>query len=223
MNTGRLVVGAALVLIGALFFADAFEGMDAGSVVASWWPLAVIALGVVEIVAERQVGRGPLVLLGLGGLLLAGTTGVLGDRAWSIMWPAGLIALGLWLVLGRRRSGVTKRREIRRLAVLTGSRIKARSEAFRLADLTSLMGSIRLDLTKATVDPGGARVAATAVLGSIVVLVPDGWKVRVTGLPVFGGWDDTTSRVTRLDAPTVDVRVLAVFGGVEVRHPRLWN
>ena len=220
---GRLVAGAVLVGVGALFLADALDGVDAGAVIASWWPLAVIGLGVVEVVAEGRLSAGPVVLFTIGGVLLAGTTGLLGDRLWSVMWPIGLVVLGLWLVLGRRRPTITRRADVRRLAVLTAARFASRSDRFRSADLTAVLGSIRLDLTRATLRPEGARVAATAVFGSIVVVVPEGWRVRVSGLPVFGGWDDTTSRAVLAGAPALEVRVLAVFGGVEARHPARWN
>lgn len=222
MTAGRFAVGTVLVGIGALFALDAFGGVEGGAILADWWPLGLVFLGGSQIVIDVRVSVASAVLVGVGVFALAGTTGLLEGRVWSVAWPVALIALGAWLAFGRRRPTIVRRAEVTRLAVLTSSNLSVRARQFRRADLTAVLGGIRLDLTRAALHPSGARISAAAVLGAVIVIVPQGWRVRVRGLPVFGGWDDTTSRVVPEDAPTLEVRALVVLGGVEARHPHRW-
>jgi hypothetical protein len=222
MTAGRFAVGTVLVGIGVLFIVDAFGGAEAGDIVAEWWPLGLIVLGGAQIAIDLRISLASAVLVGAGVFALAGTTGLLEGRVWSIAWPVALIGLGAWLAFGRRRPTVVRRRVVTRLALLASSNLSVRSREFRRADLTAVLGGIRLDLTGAELHRSGARVSAAAVLGSVIVVVPQGWRVRVRGLPVFGGWDDTTSRVVPDDAPVLEIRALVVLGGVEARHPHHW-
>jgi len=52
---------------------------------------------------RRKEPIGALVLIGLGVLFLLGQMNILSDRVFEYIWPLGLIALGVWLIL--RRSG----------------------------------------------------------------------------------------------------------------------
>jgi hypothetical protein len=224
MNAGRALLGAALVAVGIVLLLDTADVVDAGESIRSAWPVVFVFLGAAQIVAERRASAVALLLIAGGGLVLAVTTGVIDADLWSLVWPIFLIGAGVWLVLWRRAAMVSRADEITRLAVFAPGRVASRAPALRRVEVTSVFSSFRLDLTGARPDPEGTRVAATSVFGEIVIVVPKGWRVEVRGLPVFGGWDDTTSRSdVSPDSPVLRVHVLALFGGVEVRHPRHWR
>jgi len=43
--------------------------------------------------------------------------------------------------------------------------------------------------------------------------------VRMSGLPIFGGWDNKTRRKGDAgDGPTLTVRCVAAFGGIELHN-----
>lgn len=63
---------------------------------ASWWPSLVIGAGVVRWVRPpRSIGGGTL-LVAVGTVLQLWRLEVIGDL--SLLWPAILLTLGLWLV-----------------------------------------------------------------------------------------------------------------------------
>jgi predicted membrane protein len=226
MSAGRAIVGAALVAVGALFLLDAGGVVEAGDTLRRWWPLLLVVLGLLQAVSERRFGWVATVLVVSGLLLLTVSGGLFGEGAWGVLWPSLFIVAGLWVLAGwgrgRDRRGAS--REVATLSLFNLVRLVNRSVGFRSGTLTALFGGIRLDLTRATLDPGGARISATAVFGSIDVIVPSGWGVEVRGLPIFGGWDDTTSRLgITADSPRLAVQVLVLFGGVEVKHPERWR
>ncbi len=227
MNAGRVFVGAVLVSIGVVFVLDANEVLRAGETLGSWWPLAVAGLGLFHALDRRRFTLGSAVLMIAGGILLAITTDVFGADAWDMVWPVALIGAGLWLVLGWGRRSVRRMPDIDSvdgLAVLSASRVATRSGHFRHASLTAVLGGVTLDLSEATPVATGAVVDATAVLGSVTVLVPRGWLVEVRGIPVLGGWDDTTDRsAIGSGAPRLEVRALVALGGLEVKHAGRWS
>jgi len=225
MNAGRAVIGTVLVGIGSVLLLEAGGVLDAGATLRDWWPLGVVLLGAFQIASERAVGPVSGALL-VGGLaLLAATTGVFGTVDWSIVWPVVLILTGAGLLFGwgRQRMGAVDEAEVSGMAVLASTRVATRSAAFRRAAVTAVLGGMTLDLSKATPVPEGARVSATVVFGGVDVVVPPGWSVTIKGLPLFGGWDDTTARAaTDPEAPKLEIQALVVFGGLEVKHPRRW-
>ncbi len=224
MTAGRVVLGVLLVGIGTVFLLDTANVIESGDAVAVWWPAILVLLGGAQIGIERRVSTvsGIVVVVGVVALLV--TTGAVDADLWALVWPILLIGAGLWLVIRRRFPPLSKENAISRLAVLAPDRLASRAPAFSRGDITAILTTMRLDLTKAELAPDGAQLAATAVFGSVVVVVPKGWKVVIRGVPVFGGFDDTTSRIdVGPDAPVVRISFLTLFGGIEVRHPRRWR
>ncbi len=68
----------------------------------------------------------------------------------------------------------------------------------------------------------GASLDLAAAFGGVTIRVPENWKVRVSGLPLFGGWENSTkgSEVDDLDTEpwALDVKCLALFGGIEIKN-----
>jgi len=225
VSTGRVVVGAGFVVVGALLLADVAGFAEAGDILADWWPVLLIGLGVIQGLSGGEFRVTSTVLV-IGGILLLGiTTGLFGEDIGGVAWAMVLIAAGLWVLLGwgRRRSRASLEPDLSGLSVFNVVKLANRSAALRGGSLTAVLGTLRLDLTEAALDPMGARVSATAVFGSIDMIVPKGWQIEVRGLPIFGGWDDTTSKVdSGPETPRLLVQALVLFGGLEVKHHSRW-
>jgi predicted membrane protein len=226
VNVGRTLLGTALVALGAVYLLDVADVVEGGRVVGRWWPVLAVALGLLQAYAERRFSGVAWVLVAGGLLLLAVTTGLFGSRAWSVTWPILVVLAGVWLLSGwgRLRRGQIDDDEFSRISVFNSVKLASRATGLRRASLTAVLGKLRLDLTGAGLDPAGARVAATSLFGHIDVIVPQGWAVQVHGLPIAGAWDDTASRRgLGPHSPHLDVHVLVVLGGVEVKHRRRWG
>jgi len=102
------------------------------------------------------------------------------------------------------------------VGVLSGAR---RSGPWRPASPTqvvAVLGSCQIDLTGVDLEPE-THIVATAVLGGIEVLVPEGVGVDFGGFAILGGRDDKTTAHRRPGAPIVRVDGYAFLGGVTVR------
>lgn len=106
-----------------------------------------------------------------------------------------------------------------RLAAIGGGReLKSRATALRSASAFAAMGGIEIDLREATLDPEGATLDVTAVMGGVEVTVPSGWVVDLETHEKLGGVE---ARLTNPadqpeGAPTLHVKINAVLGGVEI-------
>lgn len=223
MKSGRFVVGAALVAVGVLYLIAAGSEIDAGNIVAMWWPAVLVALGVAQYGIDHSAKLGSAVLIIVGILLLGFTTGLVEGSVWSYLWPTLIILAGIGVMLPRLEGTREAAGDSVAAFSALGSRtLKSRSQSFTGGEVTVLMGNIVLDLSDTALAPG-AKITVTAFLGGCEILVPVGWEVQIGGVPVIGGWDDTTRR-DRLDpsTPVLIVRAVAVLAGVEVRHPARW-
>jgi len=116
-------------------------------------------------------------------LVLAGLAFLAGQffnvNLWSLCWPAGLIALGVWFVLRPRMvpgAGV----EVRLIGDVD------RRGAFPLheQEIWTLIGDVRLDLTQADIPPGETRLRIYGLIGDVDLLLPPevGAAVYAAGL-----------------------------------------
>jgi hypothetical protein len=89
-----------------------------------------------------------------------------------------------------------------RLAGILGSAQRfPETDAFTGAEMTALMGSCALDLRRARMLPGTeATIDIFAMMGSVTIRVPDGWRIDTHAVPVMG-----SIRNDRWPAPTHDV------------------
>ena len=227
MNAGRILFGSVVAAVGVVFLLGSADVVDAGAVMADWWPAAIILLGLLHAGSGHRLSGAAAALVVVGASLLGVTTGLFGSDAWRFVWPAALIGIGLWLTLGwGRRLGIRPADddEVDGIAVLGSARLATRSQAFRKASLTGVLGGVTLDLTEALPVQGGAEVSVTGILASVTILVPRGWVVEIRGLPLLGGWDDTTDHnVVGAGSPRLEVQALVVLGGVEIKHAGRWR
>jgi hypothetical protein len=226
LDLGRLLLGLTVVALGALFLLDSAGTLDAGQAIGDYWPLLLVAAGLLTLVERPPALVRGWLLTAAGALLLLFTADVVDESAWDFVWPALIIFAGAVIVArwaGRMiPGGVSREDVIRTTAVFGGPKLASTSQHFEGAWLTAFFGGVELDLRGALPAPGGASVNATVAFGGIDVLVPKGWRVSVRSTPIFGGVEDKTdhSEPPGPDAPILYVDALTVFGGVDIKHEK---
>ena len=224
MDMTRPLLGLVVLAFGVIFFLDAAGAVNGDRVVDRWWPVILIAIGVFQLAERPRSLVMPAILIGAGAVLLLFTTDAVEGDPGPYVGPIILIAIGV-AILGRWTTrglpaGETGDDVIRASGIFGGPRVASTSQEFRGAALTALFGGVTLDLRQARPVPEGASVTATAAFGGVDLIVPRGWRVAVSGTPIFGGIDDKTDRSGPADpdAPLLSVDAMAVFGGVEIKH-----
>ena len=226
-NIGRVLLGLVVISVGVLFLLDSADVLSAGEAIGHWWPVAVVALGLLQLAQRPSSLTGPLLLIVAGGVLLLFTTEAVQGNAWDYIWPLAVIAAGTmilrhWRGAGTLPADIDRDDTIVATGIFGGPSVASASQRFHSASLTAIFGGVTLDLRHATPAPDGATITATAAFGGIDILVPRGWRITTSSTPLFAGVEDKTDTSSELaeDAPTLHVDALALFGGIEIKHSK---
>lgn len=226
--SGRLIIGVALMALGALWTLDNLDVMDADAIV-RWWPVIPLAIGCMKLTGfgmERQTGFGAFLTIA-GGLLLLGQFDLV-HVSFNIIWPLLFIFLGVQITMRAMRGssaagpapGAADADDyVRSFAVMGAVTRRNESQAFRGGELTAVMGGVELDLTNARAAGGRAVVDVFAMWGGIDIRVPDDWRVEVDATPVMGGVESNARLAPGVEAAgTLVVRGFVMMGGVEIKN-----
>jgi Domain of unknown function (DUF5668) len=218
MNWARVFFGSLLAIAGAVLLLDYTGALDAGDVFATWWPLVVIAAGVLSYFSNPRNWQIPLIIVIVGAALLLRSTGVV--ETLEVVVPALLILVGIFVIAGRSMGSKSQEAgdRITGFTVFSGSQIASHSKQFQGGSLGALFGGVEVDLRDAHPAPG-ANLDVFAAFGGIEIRVPQGWQVTTKGLPIFGGFDNATTKDSLPpDSPHLDINATVLFGGLDVRH-----
>jgi hypothetical protein len=210
------VFGTIVILAGVVLLLDRLDVLTAGNVWSVFWPMLVAACGVAALLVVPRAWLGPVLVTALGVYWLLEAFDVVHVGAGTYLLPIAVIVLGLSIFIASTSRGIDADR-LTILVFLWGAQRRTVSQRFRSAGLTSILGGIDLDLRGAGI-AGRTRVDVFTLFGGAEIKVPPTWRVHVTGLPVLGGYNDKTNPPAYPDAPVLDVRVVAIFGGVTVKH-----
>ena len=210
----RLVFGLILLGVGVVFWLDQIGTIDARDYYV-WWPLALIAVGVANLLERRWFGAAIWSVVGIYSLLpMIGYSRV---PLWRILglWPLMISVAGVTLVMqALRRSG--GRPAFRAIAVMAGNNRRIASQNFERGEAVAVMGGCEIDLSPARIVEE-AVIDVLAVWGGIEIRVPTGWKVIGKVAPILGGYEDKTAGAPD-GAPRLVIRGSAIMGGIEVRN-----
>lgn len=213
------VFGILLVVAGVLALLHTLGLADAGSVFSTWWPLAVILVGLSQLRGGSQSGGAIVIIIGAAFLLR--NLGILPPDFMRVLWPLVLVAGGLFLLFGRRSSGPASHDapSVRLVSAFSGSQHRLDSGQWSGAELTVLFGSLDVDARTAQPAPEGTVVDVGVLAGGIVLRVPETWQVVPEALVLLGGIDDKRPRPAgnTEDAPRVHIRGFVLMGGIEVQ------
>lgn len=218
MNWARAFVGSVIVAAGLLWLADSADLVDAGEVVSNWWPVLLIAAGVLSYLSNRRQWLFPLILILAGIALLLQSTGVV-DIA-DLIFPALMILAGVLVIFGRGISGGNEVSidEIRSFNIFSGSELASNSSSFRGGSVGAVFGGAEIDLRNASLAPE-ALLDVFVMFGGLEIRVPEGWRVTTKGMPILGGVENNTGKSPLPDdAPTLLISMTVLFGGLEIRH-----
>ncbi|GGY07816.1 LiaF transmembrane domain-containing protein [Paludibacterium paludis] len=225
----RIVFGLFFILAGSLALLDSLRIIAIGNL-ADYWPSVFCLIGVLQIM---QSGSFPGRLTGLaftvlGGGLILQNLGVI-QHAMGLILPLLLIIAGIAIVARAFRghaprpapSADTDIHEekdgfIHVNAAMSSNVVRCDAQAFAGGELHSVMGSIELDLSQASM-PSQAALHVFAVCSGIQIRIPRDWQIQIRISPVLGGVEDKTippassSKILTLEGGVI-------MGGIQINH-----
>ena len=221
----RALFGFLLIILGVGFILEQLNIIpDFWNLLSTYWPVILILIGAVQIIDTKTI-MGPAVLILIGGAILLDNLNII-NNFWSLFWPAILILIGLSIIFERpyhRRHNDMNLSEEDRIdyaAVFSGVETKNASGNFLGGSVSAVFGGAEVDLRQAQMSPEGAVLDLFAAFGGITIFVPNDWKVVITGVPVFGGWENKTfyNEVSGTPAHVINIKCVAAFGGIDIKN-----
>jgi predicted membrane protein len=221
-SLGEIFIGLTVLFVGVGLFADALNVIEFGDIFRQWWPVGVIAAGLISFISNPRAWLWPSVTVIVGVALLLNTLNVVDVNIGKLIWPSILIFIGI-SVLAKRKSQPKSVDDDRvdSFVAFAGSEERSVSQDFKGGKMSALFGGTMLDLNDAKLTKDGADLDVFTFCGGIELRVPDGWVVKVTGMPLFGGWENKTRQPANPDkAPVLRISGTCVFGGFSVKNGR---
>jgi predicted membrane protein len=221
MNRGRILIGFLLIALGVLFLLDQNDVLDSGDLIADWWPMVFVVAGFLYLSFSPRHIMVPAVLIIIGLSLLARSLDFVPDWLQTIFWPLVLVGIGFWVMFGSGlgASNVQRGSRINSLVAFFGRDVVNESQQFAGGSIFTVFGATEVDLRRAHPVPEGAAMDVVVAFGGVDIVVPEGWRVDVKGIPLFGGWSNKTSRdLVGADGPLLSIEALVAFGGLDIGH-----
>lgn len=218
-------VGILLIIIGFLFLMETLDIMNLGPLFADWWPLVLIAVGLLKLKGDDKTG-GAIIFL-VGAAFLSATLDIINWGSILRLWPLILVVIGLSIIMRARgrtlwgvtSSGATSADFVKSSVIFGGVNRTVTSENFKGGDVMALFGGVELDLRQAKLSPEGCQLNITAMFGGVEVTVPPDWQISVSGTPILGGIENkTTWTGSEKNGKPVHCRCTVTFGGVEIKN-----
>jgi len=214
-TVGSVLIALAVLAGGVCLILDAI-GLIQISLFKGWWTLFIIIPALISIFTSR-IHAGHFIFLGVGVILLLNANGLLaGINLWLLILGVIVVSVGLSMLLRPHFKGPRRisRDQEGYFAVFSGTSAINNSQDFQGADATAVFGGVELDLREIILTQD-AYVNATAIFGGVELYVPQNVQVKISGVPIFGGFDDKTSHLVH-EGPTLFIHCIAAFGGVEI-------
>jgi hypothetical protein len=228
LSGGAVLLGIALIAVGALVLLANMDILPFDVDLAHWWPLILIALGAVHLWNNRNIfDFSGLFLILLGGVFLMATLDkICWDDVWRY-WPAVLILLGLSIVSRRnpvplpgsgRSTAASTESSLRVHNILAGSDRRVTSQEFKGGDVSNILGGTEIDLLEAKLAPGDWLLTVSTVLGGVEIHVPREWNVEVQPTNMLGSVDDHTRQAPAAGGGRLVIKASALLGGIEIKN-----
>jgi predicted membrane protein len=221
----RLIFGFALIAAGVIFSLEQMGIIENPEAFLRFWPLVLVAAGLVKAVwpGGAASGRlGGLILALVGGWIFLYEFKYIKTEIWEL-WPLVLVFIGFRIVTrgSSRRRDAGDSSSVTATALFGGTKRANNSQDFRGGDLLAMMGGCELDLRHARIVDSPAELDVFAAFGGIDIQVPEDWTVTIHGVPVLGAFqDETHGGPEDPDALKQEliVKGMVLFGGISIKN-----
>lgn len=110
--------------------------------------------------------------------------------------------------------------QLNEFALCGGGHRLVQSSDFRGGTITVIAGGFDIDLREAAMRGDSVAVEIFAMMGGVVLRVPESWKVIVNVTPLLGGTDMKARSIPPLEGPvkTLVLNGVILMGGMEIKN-----
>ncbi len=224
--SGRNLIGLILIIIGALLILQfTVEGFSLGWLWTTYWPILLLLIGLHNF-RSRQTSLIGLILVFIGIFFQLRNLQLLPSPVQQMFWPLFIIFIGLWILISSRKPKQTDYREYSTensanyTAIMSGTEARIVTKDFKGGSALAIMGGIEIDLRDAELQNDVANMELTAIMGSVLIKVPEHWQIQISSLPFLGACENHT-RFQVSDSSKqalLNIQCTAIMGGIEIKN-----
>jgi len=217
---GVALIGVLIIAAGAVLLGGNLGLIDSHFVFRNFGPIAIFLVGAALLARRRhdQVLLG-LVLMFIGAWGFATQQQWIKIHFWAVIGPLLLVLAGgsvVWRAFNRPAPEGVGDAYLRSFALFSGTELRP-TVPFQGADLTAIMGGVKIDLSNAPMAGDSATIDVFALMGGTEIFVPRDWDVTVRVMSLMGGVADKRRPATAPATKHLIVQGMAVMGGVEIK------
>ena len=202
-NLSSIVWGLVLIAAGVILGGNALGWFNVNLFFNGWWTLFIIVPCTINLITDKN-RLGPLIGLLVGVALLLACQNVFSfDIMWKLVLPIVIILIGLSLICKNLFSHKFN------------EKITELNKEFKGKNLSAVFGSVILDLRKAKIKDD-VLINASAIFGSVEILVPDNIAVETKSNSIFGAVTNKKAESSK-KGHTLYVNGMSLFGGIEIK------
>lgn len=231
-HDGKIIGGLILVSIGALSLLHKLDIIPSISyTIHNGWPFILIIIGLLIGIRNKFQRNSWWILCLIGAVNLVPVFHIGDTSSRELVWPLGLILLGLLLVFRQKKNGcrdsrqqpelVTNGESILNIDVTMGGRKEiVTSKEFRGGKISTTFGGTEVNLMQAdgAIQPMVLDISVS--FGSVELIVPSHWEVINEIRPAMGSVEDHRhfrAPDTGVEKRTLYLRGSCSFGSIELK------
>lgn len=215
-SLSQVTTGAAIIGVGALLLLDTLRITDGA--LGTWWPLFLIAMGVIALINDRSSYLWALVLMFAGVLFQLRMLDIIALNPWEFFWPVVIILAGVSVITNHyasKKVSTEAREDLS--AIFSGVDHVSAAEDYEGGNVTAIFGGVKLDMRKAVIKKE-ATLNVVAFCGGVELVVPEGVIVKTRASCIMGGIENKHPATVAKNAPVLYIGGTLVMGGVEVKR-----
>lgn len=203
--------GIFIILLGLVLLLKTLNFIDFEIFFDGWWTLFIIIPSLADVIVnDHKITSFNFLLLGL--LLLLKSQKII-ESPIIIFICILIIELGLKIILGKSPKRTSKNSD-NYIGIFGESNSSNNDPDFQGCDIVSVFGTVKLDLTKATIK-NDIRIDSINIFGSVYLTVPENVNVKINGINIFGS---SYPKKNETNCPyTIYIESVSVFGDIRIK------
>ncbi|MBM2815657.1 MAG: hypothetical protein HW421_2419 [Ignavibacteria bacterium] len=228
MNVKSLL-GILMIALGVLFILSLMQVIYFENVFSTWWPLAVMLLGLFIIAKHRRSVFSGMLVFAVGAIFQARNLDIIPHgEFWSIFGPTLLILFGIKILLPSKsckekksiKSNVKINDTDFEINTIFGNEVHRLTSDVTTGEANTIFSQAVIDMSNAQLTNNSASLEINTIFGETKLIVPEGWDLKLSGSPVFGSIENKTRNIFSADSnsPRLYIDATVVFGALKIRN-----
>lgn len=223
----RRIFASLLIAVGILIILSNLNIISVEILMKYLWPSLLILIGLYNLVRDRRIQIFSIILIGIGTIYLLNELDIIVITFRQIMmyfWPALLILLGFNILFSRPRKirpiepsskprHTSNQREYN--AFLNSVNEQVNNSSFEYSSVNSVMASAEIDFSTIEFKNDSASIEINSVLSSVLVKLPNGVRINLSGSPILGDITDKSMGDPN-SSKTLNVNFTCILGNIEI-------